>query len=135
MQEVIPSKPALIVGRLLTGLTIAFLSFDTVMKLIRHVESIKATTGLGWSADSVVTIGIIEVICLVLYVFPRTAVLGAVLLTGYLGGALATNMRAGVPLFNLLFPFIIGSMMWGGIYLRERRLRTLLPIRGQINNS
>jgi DoxX-like family len=77
----------------------------------------------------VLMIGLIELVCLALYILPRTAVLGAILLTGFLGGAFAINLRAGMPTFNQIFPFIIGALMWGGLYLRERRLGALLPVR------
>lgn len=129
MQDNTPSKPALLAGRILTGFTIAFLLFDVVVKILQRPEAVEPTAALGFSAGSVLTIGLIELICLALYVFPRTAVLGAVLMTGFLGGAFAINMRAGMPIFNQVFPFIIGALMWGGLYLRERRLGALLPLR------
>ena len=129
MQVNIPSKAALLAGRILTGLTIAFLLFDVVVKVMQRPEAVEPTTALGFAAGSVLTIGLIELICLLLHVFPRTAVLGAVLMTGFLGGAFAINMRAGMPMFNQIFPFIIGAMMWAGLYLRERRLAALLPLR------
>jgi hypothetical protein len=91
---------------------------------------VKGTAELGYPAALVVWIGAIELVCLVLYLIPRTSVLGALLLTGYLGGAVATHLRVESPLLtHTLFPLYIGAMLWGGLYLRERRLHALLPIR------
>jgi hypothetical protein len=91
--------------------------------------AVEATTQLGYPASAVVGIGILELICLVLYIIPRTAVLGAVLFTGYLGGAIATQVMAGANLFSLVFPIIIGALLWGGLYLRDNQLRTVIPFR------
>ena len=123
------SKGALWSGRVLSGLAIAFLVFDCIVKLMQSPMAIEPTVQLGYRAEHVFVIGAIELVCLVLYAFPRTAVLGAMLLTGYLGGAVATNLRAGTPAFNIVFPFIIGAMVWGGLLLREKRLLALMPIR------
>lgn len=85
---------------------------------------------LGYPPDRVLWIGIIELVCVVLYLVPRTAVLGALLLTGYLGGAIATHVRVGSPLLShTLFPIYVALMLWGGLYLREPRLRELVPFR------
>jgi hypothetical protein len=100
-----------------------------VVKVIQSPLAVEPTTALGFTANLVLPLGMIELICLVLYAIPRTAVLGALLLTGYLGGAVAINLRAGTPVFNIIFPFIIGALIWGGLYLRERRLHSLLPLR------
>ena len=117
-------------GYVLTGLVAAFLTFDTVMKLLQLAPAVQGTTELGYPAGTVVVIGAIELLCLVLYVIPRTSVLGALLLTGYLGGAIATHVRIGSPLpTHTLFPIYVALMVWGGLYLRESRLRTLLPFR------
>jgi len=117
-------------GYVLTGLVAAFLTFDTVMKLLQLAPAVQGTTELGYPAGTVVVIGAIELLCLVLYVIPRTSVLGALLLTGYLGGAIATHVRVGSPLpTHTLFPIYVALMVWGGLYLRESRLRTLLPFR------
>ena len=89
----------------------------------------EATTQLGYPESLVFGIGIIELVCLVVYVMPRTSVLGAILLTGYLGGTVATNVRAGSELFSVFFPTIIGVLIWGGLFLRDRRLRALIPLR------
>src|SRR6202008_5004185 len=89
---------------------------------------VEATTQLGYQESTIVPIGIVLVICTVLYLLPVTSVLGAILLTGYLGGAVATQIRAGQGAFPIVFPIIIGALIWGGLYLREYRLRSLLPL-------
>jgi hypothetical protein len=117
-------------GYVLTGLVAAFLTFDTVMKLLQLAPAVQGTTELGYPAGTVVVIGAIELVCLVLYLIPPTSVLGALLLTGYLGGAIATHVRVGSPLpTHTLFPIYVALLVWGGLYLRESRLRTLLPFR------
>jgi hypothetical protein len=117
-------------GYVLTGLVAAFLTFDTVMKLLQLAPAVQGTTELGYPAGTVVVIGAIELVCLVLYLIPRTSVLGALVLTGYLGGAIATHLRVGSPLpTHTLFPIYVALLVWGGLYLRESRLRTLLPFR------
>ena len=84
---------------------------------------------LGYPVGLTLGIGVLELACLAAYALPRTAPLGALLLTGYLGGAVATHVRAGSPLFSVVFPLIIGALLWGGLYLRDHRLRALLPSR------
>lgn len=113
-------------GRVLSALAILFLAFDTVIKVLNLPPAVEATTQLGYPAGLVVTIGLIELACLVLYAIPRTAIIGALLLTGYLGGAIATQVRAGAPLFPVVFPLIIGALVWGGLVARNARLRALL---------
>ena len=89
--------------------------------------AVEGTTQLGYPASVIVPIGIVQVVCLLLYVLPRTAVLGAVLWTGYLGGAIATHVRIGNPLFTfVLFPVYVAGLLWGGLWLRDRRVRALL---------
>jgi hypothetical protein len=118
------------VGPVLTALVALFLSFDTIVKVMRLEPGVEGTTALGYSTDLVHWIGLIELVCLVLYLVPRTSVLGAVLLTGYLGGAIATHVRVSSPLVtHTLFPLIVAALLWGGLYLREERLRDLLPLR------
>ena len=86
---------------------------------------------LGWPVSLAIPLGILLLSCLALYAIPRTAVLGAILLTGYLGGAVATHVRVADPLFShVLFPVYVGAMLWGGLYLRDARLRALIPFRG-----
>jgi hypothetical protein len=122
-------KTTLWAGRAISAFAVVFLIFDTVIKVLNMAPAVEATTQLGYPASLVVGIGIIELICLAVYVIPRTSVLGAILLTGYLGGAIATQVRAGAPLFPVVFPIIIGALLWGGLFLREQRLRTLIPLR------
>ena len=123
-------KGALIGSYVLTGLVALFLTFDTVIKVFAMAPAMEATTALGYPATTVVPIGIVELVALVLFLIPRTSVLGAVLLTGHLGGAIATHVRAGSPLFShTLFPIYVAALIWGGLYLREPRLRELLPLR------
>lgn len=120
------SAAALWAGRILTGVAALFLTFDTAIKLVSAKVAVDATLPLGFSAQQVPLIGSIEAICLVLWLIPRTAPLGAVLLTGYLGGAIATHLRLGNPLFShVLFPVYIGAMVWAGLYLRDTRVQAL----------
>ena len=117
-------------GNILTGLAVLFLAFDTVLKVLQLAPAVEGTTALGYPANTVLAIGLIELVCLALYVVPRTSVLGAILLTGYLGGAIATHVRIASPLAtHTLFPIYIAIVLWAGLYLRETRLRDLLPFR------
>jgi hypothetical protein len=117
-------------GRILSGLSIAFLLFDTGMKIAGVPAAVDGTAQLGYLVGTVFGIGLVELACLALYALPRTAVLGALLLTGYLGGAVATHVRVENPLLShVLFPTYVAALVWGGLYLREPRLRTLLPLR------
>ena len=116
-------------GRILSAVPVLFLLGDGVMKLIKPPLVVEATTQLGYPESVIVGLGIVLLVCTISYVIPRTSVLGAILLTGYLGGATATHVRIGGPLFSILFPGIIGLLLWGGLYLREERLRTLIPLR------
>ena len=130
------AKKRSIAGYVLTGLVAAFLTFDTVMKLLQLAPAVQGTTELGYPAGTVVVIGAIELVCLVLYLIPRTSVLGALLLTGYLGGAIATHVRVGSPLpTHTLFPIYVALMVWGGLYLRESRLRDVAPVSNVKNAS
>jgi DoxX-like family len=124
------SRTTVIIGYALTGLAALFLAFDTAVKLLGIEQAVEATTALGYPASVVMAIGIIELVCLTLYLVPATSVFGAILLVGYLGGAVATHVRVGNPLAShVLFPVYIAAMLWGGLYLREPRLRGLLPLR------
>lgn len=122
------SKPALWIGRVISALAILFLAFDSVIKIMQLPQAVEPTTKLGYAASVLPGIGILELACLILYVIPRTAVLGAILLTGYLGGAIATHVRAGSDTFSVIFPVIIGALLWGGLFLRNRQLRALVPL-------
>jgi len=123
------SNKQLWVGRILSGLPAAFMLLDGAMKLFKPAPVIKATVQLGYPESVIVGLGIVLLASTVLYLIPRTALLGAVLLTGYLGGAVASNVRAGTPLFNITFPVFIGVLVWGGLWFRDHRLRELLPFR------
>jgi hypothetical protein len=116
----------------LSGLAVLFLAFDATLKLLRVPEAIESTSQLGYPVSTLLTIGLIEVACLIIYLLPRTAILGAVLWTGYLGGAIATHVRVGNPLFShTLFPIYVAALLWGGLWLREPRLSALLPFRSR----
>ena len=124
------SKKSLWTGRILSGLAAAFLLLDGVMKLVKPIQVTDAFTRLGYSLTVVVPIGLVLLACVVLYLIPRTSVLGAILLTGYLGGAVATHARVGDPLLShALFPTYFGILLWLGLYLRDARLRALVPLR------
>lgn len=118
-------------GFVLTGLVIAFMLMDATMKLMQ-LDIVKATgLDLGWGPQSALPLGVTLLACTALYALPQTAVLGAVLLTGYLGGAVATHVRVGSPLFShVLFGVYLGVMIWGALWLREPRLRAIFPSRG-----
>ena len=117
-----------VVGRSLSALAILFLAFDTAIKLAQMPVVAETLGSLGYPADLGLTIGIVELVCLVLYAVPRTAVLGAILLTALFGGGIATHIRVGSPLFtHILFGVYLGLFVWGGLYLRSERLRELLP--------
>jgi hypothetical protein len=119
-----------IAGHVLTTLVGLFLAFDTILKVLRLGPAVKSTTDLGYPAATVLPIGLVELACLALYLVPQTSVLGALLLTGYLGGAIATHVRAGSPMLShTLFPLYVAAMLWAGLYLRESRLADLLPFR------
>jgi hypothetical protein len=125
------SVRALWTGRVLTGIAVLFLTFDTLIKFSGAKEAVEGTTQLGWQPHHLPILGAIELVCLVLYLVPRTAPLGALLWTGYLGGAIATHLRIDNPLFtHILFPTYIAALIWGGLYLRDARVRAVLgPVR------
>lgn len=124
------SNPALWTGRVLSGALIAFLVFDAAIKLVPLQVVIDTTAALGFPPELARTLGVLTLVCTALYAWPRTAILGAILLTGYLGGAIAIHLRIGNPLFShTLFGVYLGLMAWGGLYLRDPRLRALIPFR------
>lgn len=124
-------KKAIWTGRILCGLAVAFMAMDGVVKVLQLPVAVEGTVKLGYPAGVVLGLGIIQLIMLALYLIPRTAVLGAVLWTGYLGGAIATHVRLGNPLFShVLFPIYVAGFLWLGLWLRDRQLRTVLPFRG-----
>ena len=114
-------------GRILSGIAVLFLTFDMTVKLVGAKEAVEGTVQLGWAPHHLPILGLIQLACLVLYLVPRTAPLGAVLWTGYLGGAIATHLRLDNPLFtHILFPLYVAALIWGGLYLRDARVRALL---------
>jgi hypothetical protein len=118
------------VGVGLTVLPVLFLVFDSVIKFSGLPVVSQSMTELGYPVEAAIGIGVLELACLAVYLVPRTSVLGAVLLTGYLGGAIATHVRVGNPLFShVLFPTYVAALLWAGLFLREQRLRVLLPLR------
>jgi hypothetical protein len=123
------SRSRLWTGRALTGLAGAFLILDGAMKLAKPAVVVEATKQLGFPESTIVGIGLVLLACTLLYLIPRTSILGAVLLTGYLGGAVASNVRAEEPLFNIVFPLILAGIAWSGLWLREPRLEQLLPLK------
>lgn len=124
------SKAMLWTGRVLTGIVVLFLVLDSGMKLLQMPQVREAMAPLGYPAELGLVIGIVEAICLVLYVMPQTAVLGAILLTGLLGGSAAAHLRVGDPLLtHVLFGVYVGILAWGGLYLRDEKLRALIPLR------
>ena len=120
------NKSSLWAGRILSALPVLFLLLDGVMKIVKPAFVVEATVQLGYPESVIVALGVILIACTILYLIPRTAVLGAILLTGYLGGAVATHVRVGGPLFSILMPVILGAMLWGGLYLRDERVRSLV---------
>ncbi len=114
----------------MSALPVLFLLMDGIMKLVKPEPVVKATIELGYPESVIMALGIILLVCVILYVVPHTAVLGAILLTGYLGGAIATQARVGNPLFShILFPVYLALLIWGGLFLRDSRLRALMPLR------
>ena len=118
-------------GLIISILPALFLLMDGIMKLIRPAIVVETTVHLGYPASVILPLGIVLLGCTVLYLIPRTAVLGAILLTGYLGGAVATHVRVGEGAFPIVFPIILGVLIWIGLYLRDHRLRALVPSRAQ----
>jgi hypothetical protein len=124
------SKGSLWTGRIMSGLPTLFLFVDAVGKLLKPAPVVEGTVQLGYPESVLLGLGIVLLACTVLYVIPRTTMLGAILLTGYLGGAVATHVRVASPLFShTLFPIYVAVLLWGGLYLRDERLRALIPFR------
>jgi hypothetical protein len=112
----------------MSALPALFLLVDGAMKLVKPESVVTATVELGYAETVILPLGVVLLACTILYLIPRTAVLGAILLTGYLGGAVATHVRAGQGLFEILFPVVLGALLWGGLALRDDRLHTLVPL-------
>ena len=122
------TKTLTIAGYVLSGLFVLFMAMDVTIKLIRLPVVATTLQGLGWPPELGFIIGVIELICVALYIYPRTAILGALLMTAVLGGAIATHLRIHSPLFShILFGVYLGLFMWGGLWLRHERLRAIFP--------
>jgi hypothetical protein len=132
MTDAVPAKGQLIAGRVLSGLVTLFLLFDAGLKLVSPETAIKySPPGLGWPLEvgTMYLLGTLLLIPTLLYIWPRTAILGAILITAYLGGAVATHVRINSPLFShILFGVYLGVMLWGGLWLRDPRVRALIPL-------
>ena len=116
-------------GRIVSALAALFLLFDGTIHIMRIPAVVEGFAKAGFPISTALPLGIIEIICIVLYVIPRTSVLGAILLTGYLGGAVATNVRQQLPMLGyVLFPVYVGVFIWGGLWLRDDRIRSLIPL-------
>lgn len=120
------SKKMLWSGRIISALPVLMLLFSAVMKFMKPAAVVEGFTKLGYHENLALSLGIVELVCTILYVIPRTSVLGAILLTGYLGGATATHLRVGDPFF---MPIVLGVLVWAGLFLRDVRLRPLIPLR------
>jgi hypothetical protein len=126
----IVSRKGLWLSRVMRGLVVLFLLMDSAIHLAVPAPVVQAMTELGFPLGVTVALGVVELILTVLYVVPRTSILGAILLTGYLGGAVAAHVRVGNPVFeSYIFPALVGALLWGGLLLSEPRLRALLPVR------
>jgi len=128
----VPSARRLWSGRILASIAVLFLIFDGVIKLAPIQPVVEGFAHLGYPIRLAPVIGVLELILIAIYLIPRASLLGAILLTGFLGGAIASQVRIGEPLFShVLFPTYIAALLWGGLFLREGRLRALLPLRSE----
>ena len=123
------SKGMLWTGRILSGLMALFIAFDGVGHLMKPAPVVEAFARLGYPLSASVGIGVLALICAAIYVTPKTSILGAILLTGYLGGAVSTHVRAGSSPFEIIFPVILGGLVWLGLLVRDPELRRLIPLR------
>jgi len=128
-QTAADSKTRVRAGHIISALPVLFLLFDGVTKLVKPPFVLEATVRLGYPESVILGLGIVLIVCTVLYVIPRTSVLGAILLTGYLGGATATHVRVGTSFFSVVFPVVLGMLLWLGLYTRDQRLHELIPLR------
>ena len=123
------SNAALWAGRIISVLPALMLIFGGVMNLLKPASVLQEFGRLGYSESVAFGIGILAITCAVIYLIPSVSVLGAILLTGYLGGAVATHVRVGDPVFNVVMPILLGVLVWGGLFLRDERMRELIPFR------
>ena len=123
------SKGMLWTARVLSGLMALLFVFDGIGHLMKPAPVVEAFSRLGYPLSASIGIGLLALICTAMYVTPRTSLLGAILLTGYLGGAVSTHVRAGSTLFETIFPVILGALVWAGIFVRDAQLRQLIPLR------
>jgi len=114
------------IGRVLSAVASLFLLVDAIMKLVKPPIVVQSTLQLGYAESAILGIGLTLLVCTLLYIVPRSSILGAVLLTGYLGGAVASNIRAGMPVFNVVSPMIMAALLWGGLWFRDLRVRNLV---------
>ena len=121
------SKTALWTGRVMSALPVLLVLFGSVVKLMKTASVLEAFARAGLPERLIIPVGVIELVCVIVYVIPQTAVLGAILMTGLLGGATLTNLRIGDPTYPM--PVVLGMLAWGGLFLRDVRLRDLIPIR------
>jgi hypothetical protein len=118
------SRTQLWAGRIVTGLTTLFMLMDGIMKIVKPAPVLEANAKLGYPLATLSGIGLALIACTVIYVIPRTSIFGAILLTGYLGGAVASQVRAGSGWFELVFPVLFAILVWGGLWLRDHRVRS-----------
>ena len=131
-----PSKAARVTGYVLSTLATLFMLMDAGMKIVCPPFVVQASAPLGYSSiETLRVIGAVLLVFTILYVIPRTAVLGAIGITGFLGGAIEANVRAGTPLFNLAFPLMFAVIVWAGLWLRDLRLRALVPVRASADGD
>lgn len=123
------SKSRLWAGRIIGGLPALFLLVDAIMKFVKPEPVVKETVRLGYPESVIIGLGIVLLASTILYLIPQTSILGAILLTGYLGGAVATHVRMQEGWFSVLFPAVFGVLLWGGLWLRDERLQKLIPLR------
>ena len=126
IQTASTSKKMLWVSYIMSAIPVLMLIMSGVMKLLKPTAVVEGFTHLGWPENLALALAIVELACTVLYVIPRTSVLGAILLTGYLGGAIATHVRIGEQFIG---PVLFGVLIWGGLWIRDARLRALIPLR------
>lgn len=124
------SEKKVIIGRIMSGIAVLFMLFDSITKILKTPQVMQASVKLGYPENTIPIIGLILLVLTIIYIIPRTSIFGAILLTGYLGGAVASNLRIMNPLFsNTLFPIYFAILVWGGIYLRDNFISQFVPYR------